>query len=99
MKRRRVLLINPRMCRPHSVRFPLSLLALGAVLEGNCDYEIVDGNVEPDAIGRALAFLESEPAALVGGTVMPGPQVAPAIEISTAIRAAHPGAPIAWGGY
>jgi radical SAM superfamily enzyme YgiQ (UPF0313 family) len=87
------------MCRPHSVRFPLSLLALGAVLEGKCDYEILDGNVEPDAVGRAIAFLDSEPAALVGVTVMPGPQVAPSIEISAAIRAAHPDTPIAWGGY
>ena len=35
----------------------------------------------------------------VGLTVMPGPQVAPAIEISAAIRAAHPTIPIVWGGY
>jgi radical SAM superfamily enzyme YgiQ (UPF0313 family) len=99
MKRQRVLLINPRMCRPHSVRFPLSLLSLGAALEGAHDYEIIDGNLEPGAIGRALAFLGNGPTALVGVTVMPGPQVAPAIEISAAIRAAHPGTPIAWGGY
>jgi len=50
-------------------------------------------------VGRALAFLQSGETALVGVTVMPGPQVAPAIEISTAIRAAHPETPIAWGGY
>ena len=30
---------------------------------------------------------------------MPGPQVAPAIEISAAIRAAFPSVPIVWGGY
>src|SRR5579863_10390230 len=99
MKRRRVLLINPRMCRPHSVRFPLSLLALGAVLENGHDYEIIDGNVEPDPIGRALSFLDSGETTLVGVTVMPGPQVASAIEISSAIRAAHSRTPVAWGGY
>src|SRR5215469_6342848 len=99
MKRSRVLLINPRMCRPHSVRFPLSVLALGAVLENFHDYEIIDGNVEPDPIGRALQFLDCGETALVGVTVMPGPQVAPAIEISAAIRAAYPATPIAWGGY
>ena len=36
---------------------------------------------------------------MVGVTVMPGPQVAPAIEISAAIRAAFPSVPIVWGGY
>jgi radical SAM superfamily enzyme YgiQ (UPF0313 family) len=87
------------MCRPHSVRFPLSLLALGAVLENTYDYEIIDGNVEPDPIGRALSFLDGGATTLVGVTVMPGPQVAPAIEISSAIRAAHTSTPIAWGGY
>jgi radical SAM superfamily enzyme YgiQ (UPF0313 family) len=99
MKRGRVLLINPRMCRPHSVRLPLSVLTLGAALEDQYHYEIVDGNVEPDPVGRALAALKSEPYTLVGVTVMPGPQVAPAIEVSAAIRAAHPRTPIAWGGY
>jgi radical SAM superfamily enzyme YgiQ (UPF0313 family) len=99
MKRGRLLLINPRMCRPHSVRLPLSVLALGAALENHYDYEIVDGNLESDAASCALAALNREPHALVGVTVMPGPQVAPAIEISAAIRAVHPRTPIAWGGY
>jgi len=30
---------------------------------------------------------------------MPGPQVGPAIEISSALRDSHPELPIAWGGY
>jgi radical SAM superfamily enzyme YgiQ (UPF0313 family) len=99
MKRGRVLLVNPKMCRPHSVRLPLSLLSLGAVLEGRFEYTIVDGNVDPDPVGRALAALGQARHDLVGVTVMPGPQVAPAIEISAAIRAAYPRTPIAWGGY
>jgi radical SAM superfamily enzyme YgiQ (UPF0313 family) len=75
------------------------LLSLGAVLEGRFDYQIVDGNLDPDPIGTVLAALDRAPHALAGVTVMPGPQVAPAIEISAAIRAAHPATPIAWGGY
>ena len=99
MSRRRVVLINPRMCSRRSVRLPLSLLALGAVLEGEFDYEIIDGNIDPDPIGSALAAVARGPCALVGMTVMPGPQVAPAIALATAIRVAHSDVPIAWGGY
>jgi radical SAM superfamily enzyme YgiQ (UPF0313 family) len=75
------------------------LLSLGAVLEGRFDYQIVDGNLDPDPVGTILTALDREPHTLAGVTVMPGPQVAPAIEISAAIRAAHPQTPIAWGGY
>jgi radical SAM superfamily enzyme YgiQ (UPF0313 family) len=95
----KILLINPRMCPPKAVRMPLSLLALGAALEGGHDYRIIDGNVEPDALGTVLRELASEPCDLLGVTVMPGPQVAPAIEISRAVREAYPQVPVAWGGY
>ena len=93
-----VLLVNPQMCRPGSTRLPLSVLNLAAVLEGQRPWQILDGNRGPIA-GAALAALARRPHALVGVTVMPGPQVAPAIEISAAIRAAHPSVPIVWGGY
>ncbi len=95
----KVLLVNPRMCPPKAVRMPLSLLALGAVLEGEHDYRIVDGNVDPDARGTVLRELAAGPCALLGITVMPGPQVAPAIEIARAAREAHPEVPVVWGGY
>jgi radical SAM family protein/B12 binding protein len=98
----RVILVNPRMCSLRSVRLPLSLLALGAVLEGRYDYQIVDGNLDPDAVDTVLAALADPaqpPVALLAVTVMPGPQVAPAIALSTAVRLAHPEVPIAWGGY
>jgi anaerobic magnesium-protoporphyrin IX monomethyl ester cyclase len=81
------------------MRLPLSLLALGAVLEGKYDYRIIDGNVDPDPVNTALDAMGDGSCALVGLTVMPGPQVAPAIVLSSAIRAARPGVPIAWGGY
>ncbi len=97
--RGKVLLVNPRMCPPKAVRMPLSLLALGSALEGEHEYRIVDGNVDPDARGTVLRELASGPCALVGITVMPGPQVAPAIAIAQAVREAHPDVPVAWGGY
>ncbi len=94
-----VLLINPRACSRNSVRLPLSLLSLAAVLEGNYNYRLIDGSLEPDAASSANRTLAEMPRALVGISVMPGPQVAPAIEISRAIRAANPNVPIVWGGY
>ncbi len=93
-----VLLVNPQMCRPWSVRLPLSVLHLAAVLEGRHPWLILDGNLGPIA-DRARQALAEMPHALVGVTVMPGPQVATAIEISAAIRAACPTVPIVWGGY
>jgi anaerobic magnesium-protoporphyrin IX monomethyl ester cyclase len=94
-----VLLINPRMCGPSSTRLPLSLLSLAAVLERRYPWQIVDGNLEVDPVGSALAALDRRPHRAVGVSVMPGPQVAAAIEISAAIRARHPTVPIIWGGY
>src|ERR1017187_4421752 len=89
-----VLLINPHICSRDSLRLPLSLLNLAAVLEGRRPWRIVDGNLDPDAVATALRILGGAPHALVGVTVMPGPQVATAIEISLAIRAAFPAVPI-----
>jgi len=93
-----VLLVNPRMSGPGNRRLPLSVLNLAAILEGRHPWQILDGNRGP-ITGDALAALAERPHALVGVTVMPGPQVAPAIEISAAIRAAFPSVPIVWGGY
>ncbi|HSR51718.1 MAG TPA: radical SAM protein [Acidobacteriota bacterium] len=97
--KKQVVLVNPKMSKPRAVRLPISLLSLGAVLEGEWDYRIVDGNVDPDAAGTVISAVAERETALVGMTVMPGPQVAPAIEIASALRAAHPEVPVAWGGY
>jgi anaerobic magnesium-protoporphyrin IX monomethyl ester cyclase len=99
VRERSVLLINPRMCGLDSVRMPLSLLHLAAALDEARPCRLIDGNVDAAAVETALAALGAAPHALVGITVMPGPQVAPAIELSSAIRRAFPAVPIAWGGY
>lgn len=99
MNGRAVLLLNPKMCSPRSIRLPLSLLSLGAVLENRHPYQIIDGNVDENAVSTALRFLDREPQAVVGLSVMPGPQVATSIETSKAIREAFPRVPIVWGGY
>lgn len=96
---KRVLLINPRMCSRRSMRLPLSLLALGAALEGRREYELLDGNADADVVERALKAVAEDAVELVGVSVMPGPQVGPALQISAAIRALRPEVPIVWGGY
>ncbi len=41
-----IILFNPRSTKPRNRRFPLSVMALAAVLEGREEYEIVDGNID-----------------------------------------------------
>jgi len=45
-----IILFNPRATKPRNRRFPLSILALAAVLEGREEYAIVDGNLDPDPV-------------------------------------------------
>lgn len=94
-----VLLVNPRVARRRNARLPLSLLTLAAGLEGRARCRIVDGNFEDDTRRTVLDAIAAERPALVGVTVMPGPQVAPAIAISKAVRERHPEVPVVWGGY
>jgi anaerobic magnesium-protoporphyrin IX monomethyl ester cyclase len=99
LESRTVLLINPRTGTASNARMPLSLLHLAAVLEQRWPWEIVDGNRDVHSVRTALRLLSDHSYAAVGVTVMPGPQVIRAIEISAAIRAAFPSVPIIWGGY
>ena len=96
---RRLLLVNPAITSRRSARFPLSIMSLAAAVAGRHDVALIDGNLERDAVERAAAMVKSGGVEAVGLTVMGGPQVAPAIDISRAIRAAQPDVPIIWGGY
>jgi anaerobic magnesium-protoporphyrin IX monomethyl ester cyclase len=94
-----VLLVNPRVCDPSSVRLPLAVMNLAAMLEGHYPWRILDGNLESDQVGAALRAVGQQPLLAVGMSTMPGPQMVSAIEIASAIRRAHPSIPIVWGGY
>jgi radical SAM superfamily enzyme YgiQ (UPF0313 family) len=96
----RMLLVNPRITARRNARFPLSLLEIVAGLQARGhDAEIIDGNVEGEPLAAVLAALDSKRFDAVGLSVMGGPQLAPAIAMSRAIRRAHPHLPIVWGGY
>ncbi len=94
-----IILFNPRATKPRNCRFPLSILALAAVLEGRGEYKIVDGNLDCQATETILGLLRDHRVELLGVTVMPGPQMAAAIETCREVRLRHPEVPIVWGGY
>ena len=93
-----ILLFNPRSAR-WKHRLPLSLLSLAAVLEGQYDYEIVDGNFEADAAGTLARIIRQKDIRYLGVTVMPGPQLVEAITITQTLKEQFPHLVVIWGGY
>jgi anaerobic magnesium-protoporphyrin IX monomethyl ester cyclase len=93
----RVLLFNPRSAT-WKHRVPMSLLALGALLDDRHDYRIVDGNLEPDPESTLAAAIE-EGFDLLGVSVMPGPQLRTAVPITKRLKARFPELVVVWGGY
>lgn len=94
-----IILYYPKLTRPKNVRFPLSILALAAVLEGREEYAIVDGNIDPDPDATITELMTKHHVELLGVSVMPGPQMVSAMNSCKAIRAKFPKVPIVWGGY
>ena len=94
-----IVLFNPWSTPSPKKPLPMSLLALGSVLEGEFDYGIVDGNLEADPVARILAIHEATPLMAVAVTVMPGPQLRAAVMACRRIKRLLPGVPIVWGGY
>jgi anaerobic magnesium-protoporphyrin IX monomethyl ester cyclase len=94
-----IILLHPRASRPKNRRFPLAILSIAAVLEGKEDYVIVDGNLDthPErTIDRIMRECKVE---LLAVSVMPGPQMVSAIQLSKEVRRKHKSVPIVWGGY
>ncbi len=95
-----VILFNPRSSANAKPILPMSLLALGAVLENRVEYRIVDGNLEQDpgsALDALIRSLDGE--VLLGVTVMPGPQLEQATAICRELKRRHPRLIVIWGGY
>ena len=99
-----IVLFNPRSAR-WKHRLPLSILSLGAMLEGRYPYTIVDGNLESDALSAvieaidAIDAIDASGARYLGVTVMPGPQLQEAIPLTRAVKARFPEIVVIWGGY
>lgn len=93
-----VLLINPTITSHRHARFPLAVMSLSAALEGRHPSTIIDGNVDRHYIAKAVDAVDRGKVSVAGITVMGGPQLCSAIEVSKAIRAKQPTLPIVWGG-
>lgn len=92
-----VVLFNPQSSASRKPVLPMALLALGAVLEDEFEYRIVDGNLsDPHDLEAAV---RDSGARAVGITVMGGPQLRHAAIASTMLRQKHPQVTIIWGGY
>ncbi|MCL5994680.1 MAG: B12-binding domain-containing radical SAM protein [Chloroflexi bacterium] len=94
-----IILYNPPSSANHKPVLPMSLLALGAVLEGEHDYRIIDGNLEADPVTALDRTITESGAGILGVTVMPGPQLGHAVPLCRELKASHPALTIVWGGY
>jgi anaerobic magnesium-protoporphyrin IX monomethyl ester cyclase len=94
-----ILFYNPKATRPRNRRFPLSILAIAAAVEGREEYAIVDGNLDPNPTETLIGFIKQHPVELLAVTVMPGPQTVGAVASCSEIRSRFPHLPIVWGGY
>jgi radical SAM superfamily enzyme YgiQ (UPF0313 family) len=93
-----IILYYPRSANS-KYRAPMSLLALGSMLENRYDYAIVDGNFLHDPIRQLPAVIEKKGASILGMSVMPGPQLQEAVPLVRRLREQFPKLQIIWGGY
>ncbi len=94
-----IVLYNPQSSAGRKAILPFALLAVGAALEGRHAYAIVDGNLEPDPLGRLDELIRAETRPLLGLTVMPGPQLRQALPLCRELKRRYPQVAIVWGGY
>jgi anaerobic magnesium-protoporphyrin IX monomethyl ester cyclase len=94
-----IVLFNPWSTPSPKRPLPMSLLAVGSMLEGEFDYRIVDGNVEADPVGVIIDLAMRHRLTAIAVTVMPGPQLRAAVSGSRQLKRALPSVPIVWGGY
>lgn len=95
-----IIFYNPQSSAARKPVLPMSLLAVGAVLEGRYDYRIVDGNLDDtplETLHRLIAG--AGPTPLLCVTVMPGPQLQQAVPLCRRLKEMHPDLRIVWGGY
>lgn len=94
-----LILYNPQSSANRKRILPMSLLAVGALLEGEYEYLIVDGNREPDALATIDRAIQETGADILAVTVMPGPQIEHAMPHCAELKRRYPDLTIVWGGY
>ena len=94
-----IVLFNPWSTPSPKKPLPMSLLAIGSMLEGEFECRIVDGNLEADPAGAILAIADKQRITAIAVTVMPGPQLRSAVSGCRQLKRLLPEVPIIWGGY
>jgi radical SAM superfamily enzyme YgiQ (UPF0313 family) len=94
-----LLLYNPPSSANRKPILPMSLLAIGQVIEGEFDYRILDGNLLNDPIDALTSAIQSDKVDILALTVMPGPQLSAAVPTCRALKQRFPELTIVWGGY
>lgn len=98
-RRPRVVLFNPQNAAKPKRLLPLSLLALGAVLDDVADWQLIDGNLHSDPLHTLDRAVADWGADFLAVTVMPGPQLKQAVPFTREMKARHPALQVVWGGY
>lgn len=94
-----ILFYNPKATRYRNRRLPLSILSIASMLQGEEEYAIVDGNLDPNPTDTLVSIIQNSSVELLAVTVMPGPQTVGAVASCREVRARFPNLPIVWGGY
>ncbi|MBV9570704.1 MAG: cobalamin-dependent protein [Alphaproteobacteria bacterium] len=94
-----IVLYNPVSSASKKPVLPMSLLAIGATLEGVEQYRIVDGNLVEEGFAALRGAIHDSGADILCMTVMPGPQLCNAVPICKVLKEEYPGLLIVWGGY
>jgi radical SAM superfamily enzyme YgiQ (UPF0313 family) len=90
-----VVLYNPRAV---FYTMPLALVALASALDREAiEVVIIDGRLEHDAVSRVVAAADG--AICLGVSVLTGAPIHDALAVSRAVKAAHPGCTVVWGGW
>lgn len=93
-----IALINGRATDWHA-RLPLSVMAIGASLEGRYPYAIFDGNVDAKLESALFEAVITRGIRYAAFTVMPGRQLTESILLTQALRSRFPHITVVWGGY
>ena len=95
-----IIFYNPQSSANRKPVLPMSLLAVGAVLERQYDYCIVDGNLEDNPAAVLSAKIhEAGKRPILALTIMPGPQLEQAVPLCQQLKEQYPYLTIIWGGY
>lgn len=94
-----IILYHPRAAEER-YRIPMSLLALASTVVDAREVVIVDGDLVADPVAAIEGHLaRAGGRALLGVSVMPGPQLSRAIPHCRTLRQRHPSLTILWGGW